>query len=379
SQVALCMMLLMGAGLLVRSLAKLQGIDPGFERQNVVLLSVVPEMAGYKGPQVSHLESELLEKMRSLPGVQTASVSLFTPMGVCCIGSEAHIQGYTPRPGEDLTVNVNYLGPDHFRTLGTPVLLGREFNDGDTATSQKVAVINESMARRFFVDASPLGRTLSVDDETPLQIIGVVGDLKNRSLREKTMPSAYRPLLQSEAGGAVVFEIRTAAEPAGTISAMKRLVRSVDSRIPVGLGGTLAQQVSDSLAQERMVASLATVFGLLALLLANVGLYGLMAYAVTRRTGEIGIRMALGAGRGDVLWMVLRETLLLVTLGLAAGLPLALAATRLIKSQLFGLTVTDPTTILVTIMAMLAVAVLASYLPARKATRVNPITALRYE
>lgn len=379
SQVALSLILVLGAGLLVRSLRKLQHSNPGFNASNVLLVSIVPDMAGYKGKRLNEFDGEILEKMRLLPGVREASVSIFTPMGAGHIGSEAHILGYTPRPGEDLTVDLNYIGPEHFHTLDIPVVLGREFNAADNDGAPRVALINETMAHRFFGDANPIGRTLTVDDETPLSIIGVVKDAKSRSLRDQTHPTAYRPLFQSDNGGQVTFEIRTETDPGQVVSSVQRLLRSADSRIPVRRMETLSEQVNDSLLEERMVSSLSSVFGLLALLLANIGLYGLMAYTVKRRTREIGVRVALGANRRDVIWMILRETLLLVVAGLGVGAPLAAGTTRLIASQLYGITAADPPTIVMTTTLMMAVAALAGYLPARRAASVSPMEALRYE
>jgi predicted permease len=379
SQVALSLILVLEAGLLVQSLRKLQHSNLGFNANNVLLVSIVPDMAGYKGERLNEFDSEVLTEIRVLPGVREASVSMFTPMGKGHIGSEAHIQGYTPRPGEDLTVDLNYIGPKHFQTLDTPVVLGREFSAADNEGAPKVALINETMARRFFGDANPLGRTLRVDDETPLSIVGVVKDAKSQSLREQIQPTAYRPLFQSDGGGQVTFEIRTETDPAQVVSSIQRLLYKADSRVPVRRVETLSQQINDSLFEERMVGSLSGVFGLLALLLANIGLYGLMAYTVKRRTREIGVRIALGAGRRDVIRMVLRETLLLVMGGLAVGAPLAAGATRLITSQLYGITAADPPTIAMTTTLMMVVAALAGYLPARRAASVSPMEALRYE
>jgi predicted permease len=379
SQVALSLILVLGAGLLVRSLRKLQHSNLGFNANNVLLVSIVPDMAGYKGERLNEFDSEVLTEIRMLPGVREASVSMFTPMSAGHIDSEAHIQGYTPRPGEDLAVDVNYVGPKHFQTLDTPVVLGREFNTADNETAPKVALINETMAHRFFGDANPLGRTLRVDDETPLSIVGVVKDAKSQSLREQIHPTAYRPLFQSDGGGQVTFEIRTETDPAQVVSSVQRLLHAADSRVPVRRVETLSQQINDSLLEERMVGSLSSGFGLLALLLANIGLYGLMAYTVKRRTREIGVRVALGARRRDVIEMVLRETLLLVMVGLAVGAPLAAGATRLIASQLYGITAADPPTIAMTTTLMMAVAALAGYLPARRAATVSPMEALRYE
>jgi predicted permease len=266
--------------------------------------------------------------------------------------------------------------------METPVLYGREFAQSDHAGSTKVAIINESAAHHYFGDTNPIGRLLSIPgyrgDADWLQIVGEVRDIKVHDLRESATFMLYVPMLQSPEGGAT-FEIRTSMDPAYTQTAILSEVKAIDARLPVFSVKSLNEQLDNSLVEERLVASLSSVFGLLALLLTCVGLYGLLAYTVNRRTGEIGIRMALGAERSRIARMILRETFLLVVCGLAIGVPAAAFVSRLISNQLFGLKPGDPFTLFVSCVLMVGVTAIASYLPARRAASVDPIEALRSE
>jgi predicted permease len=279
-------------------------------------------------------------------------------------------------------VDVNVVGPDYFTTLQTPVLSGRNFTSVDRAGAPKVAIINETMAHDYFGDANPIGLHVSAPgwkgDPSWLEIVGVMTDTKNHDLREPAAPMIYLPLFQAPESP-VTFEVRTAIDPHPAMRAILHAVKATDSRLPVYEVKTLTEQVNQSLIQERLVASLSSLFGVLALLLAGVGLYGLMTYAVNRRTGEIGIRMALGARREQIAGMILRETLQLVLIGFGIGIPAAIAAARLIKSELYGLKSDDPVTLLIAVCIMAGIAALAAYLPARRASRVDPMVALRTE
>ena len=381
-QVALSLVLLVGAGLLVRSLENLKSFYPGFNKDNLLLLSVNPGMVGYKGNEVSALYRTLVDRFGTLPGVRATSFSMDTPLSGNSSGTQLKIEGYKSGTGKELTpVLLNILGPGYFKTLETAILLGRDFTSADQAGAPKVAIINETAAHEYFGDTNPLGRRISIPgwigDPSWLEIVGVVKDARQRDLREQTGPMAYMPLYQSAVPSGVTFEIRTAANPAATATAALHTITQIDGRVPVFNVRTLGEQVDDSLLKERLVASLSTLFGILAVLLACIGLYGLMTYAVNRRTNEIGIRMALGAERRQIARMILRETLLLVTTGLAIGIPVSFAASRLIRSELYGLQPGDPITISATSLLMAAVAALAAYLPARRASRVDPMIALR--
>jgi predicted permease len=382
-QVALSLVLLVGAGLLVRSLENLKTFDPGFNAQHVLLVSTNPGLVGYKDEQAVGLFQRLVAEVRAFPGVRSVSYSDFSPLGARLSFTLPTVEGYTQRPGENTPVMLNIIGPGYFKTLDTPVLLGREFTNGDAAGAPKVGIINQTMAHYFFGDANPIGHRFSIPgwrgDSSWIEIVGVIQDAKYHNLRERTPPQAYIPFLQAPESGTTTIEARAATDPASLAAGIRRLIQQADSRLPVFDVKTLTEQVDESLVEDRLVASFSSVFGLLALLLASVGLYGVMAHAVSRRTNEIGVRMALGAQPRQILAMVMRESLLLVIVGVAAGLPLAMGASRLIRSELYGLNPADPFTLSMTTLLLLGVAGLAGYLPARRATRVDPLVALRYE
>jgi predicted permease len=380
-QVAVSLVLIVGAGLLARSLTNLKDFYPGFNRDNVLLFHVDPTIIGIG--DVVPLYEQMLSGLRRIPGVRTTSLSVHAPLSSNVSDSSVKVQGPTAREGEDLApVDIEPVGPDYFATMETPVLRGREFAAADRDGTLKVAIINQSMARHFFGDADPVGRFVSIPayrgDASWLQIVGEVRDIKVHDLRESSTLMLYVPMFQAPEGGAT-FEIRTAMDPAFAQTSVLRAVKDIDSRLPVYSIQSLEDQLDDSLVEERLVASLSGTFGFLALLLTCVGLYGLMAYTVNRRTGEIGIRMALGAKRGRIAEMVLRETFLLVACGLATGVPAAVFASRLIASELFGLKWTDPATFLAASAVMTAVTMTASYLPARRAASDDPMQALRSE
>ena len=387
SQVALSMILLAGAGLFARSLMKLQEEDVGFNRDNVLLVSIDPRLGGYKPAELSTLYHQVLARLGALPGVKSATVATYAPMGGSSRTSTITVQGYTPKPGENTGVADILVGADYCETLGVPLLLGRAIGPRDTAAAQKIAVVNQAFAQYFFHGDNPIGRRFYFGDEDDpdrgeeLEIVGVVGNVKYSSAKEEPGRTAYRSILQVQDSDAYSsnLEIRTAGDPASLAPAVRQAIGQVDEKLPIFGVTTLREQLSGALQQEKLIAELVSFFGLLALLLACIGLYGVMAHNVVRRTKEIGIRMALGAERRRIVWMVLRETLVLVLIGLAIGVPTALGATRLIASQLFGLSAADPLTLLVAALLLFCVAALAGFLPARRASKVNPLIALRYE
>jgi predicted permease len=277
---------------------------------------------------------------------------------------------------------VDVVAPQYFKTLEIPMLRGRDFTPVDRDNAPKVTIVNQAMARYYFGNTNPIGRRFSIPgwlgDPRPMEIVGVVGDVTYHDLREQVTPMAYVPFLQSDEPRST-FAVRTSTSPDIMANTLRQAVARIDSRLPLFDVQTLSDQVDKSLVEERLVASLSSVFGILAAILACVGLYGLMAYAVNRRINEIGIRMALGAQRFQVARMVLRETFLLVAMGLVIGIPAAVAASRLISAELYGLKAGDPATIVLSGVVLAAVAVLAGYIPARRASRVDPMTALRYE
>jgi predicted permease len=395
AQVALSLLLLVGAGLFVRSLQKLQQVDTGYARENVLVLKLEP-LGGDKNrfrSQLTALYDELLRRVEGLPGVQQASLVGYSPisrpewllMGESPddTNNPMYVEGYTPRSGEEMTINWMQVYPNSFATLGIPLVAGRDFGPQDSAESQEVAVINESMARRFFGKENPVGRRFGFAFPlrgSAIEIIGVVKDAQYISLRKPGRPMFYLPFTQANTGwGQMTLVVRTAGATAPIAAVVQREAHALDPRMPMYQAETLAAQLDASLGQERLVATLSGVFGLLALVLVCIGLYGLMAYDVARRTREIGIRMALGASARRVVQLVLRETLWLVGIGIVIGLGSALAATQWVKSLLFGLHPHDPLTIGVAVFVLLAVAAVAGYLPARRASRVDPMVALRHD
>lgn len=387
SQVALSMVLLTGAGLFARSLMKLHEEEVGFNRDNVLLVGIDPRLARYKPTELSTLYSRLLERLEALPRVSSATVATYAPMSGIGRSSTVTVRGYTSTPGEDMEVADMLIGPAYCETLGVPLLLGREIGLRDTPAGQKVAVINQAFAQRFFQGQNPIGKRFHYgDDDDPersedVEIVGVIGDVKYESAREVPLPTGYRPILQVQDSEAYSsnLQIRSSGDAGDLAPAVRQAITEVDDKLPISGVTTLREQLSGRLDQEKLLAELVSFFGLLALLLACIGLYGVMAHGVVRRTKEIGIRMALGAERRSIIWMVLRETLVLILVGVAIGVPAAIGAGRLVASQLFGLSAADPLTLGAATLLLTGVAVLAGLLPARKASRVNPLIALRYE
>jgi predicted permease len=381
SQIALSLLLLIGAGLFVRSLQKLRQVETGFNRDHVILFSIDCYGTAYKGTKLSALHQELLERMGGLPGVLSVSLSTASPIEGVDGMSRIYVPG-SAQNHEDEEVGVNVVGLKYFETMGIPLVAGRDIGSQDNERAPKVAVVSENMARRYFPGENPLGKHFNFGASTQgdqYEVVGVARDAKFGSLRKENRRIIYLSHQQSWTRPAINFALRAAGDPAGLIAAVRHEIQSVGNDIPVTKVRTLAAQVDESLAQERLVATLSGFFGLLALALACVGLYGLISYAVTRRTNEIGVRMALGAQSRDVIKLVMRETTLLVALGVGLGLGAAMAVARLISGLLFGLTATDPLTITTATLVMIAVATLAGSLPARRAARVDPMVALRHE
>ena len=387
SQVVLSLVLLVGAGLFVRTLVNLETLTVGFNRDNVLLFGIDPPQRGYKGTRLADFYDQLQARIGALPGVQSATLSLHRLLSGSSRVSDIWVQGYTPKPNENLDVYELPVGTNFFETMQIPLLLGRTFRAQDNEHAPKVAIVNETLARHFFGKENPIGRQFSwggPDSTARVEIVGLVADAKYTSVRGETPATVYHPFRQTlNTIGSMNFEVRTATDPRAMILAVRRAVQDLDKDLPLYDVKTQNEQVDELLLQERMFAKLSSFFGLLALLLACVGIYGMLSYTVVRRTGEIGIRMALGAHRGDILSMVLRETLLLVSIGTAIGVPLAWAVARLASNQisglLFGLKATDHVTILVSTLVMAGVALFAGFLPALKASRVDPTVALRYE
>ncbi len=381
SQVALSAVLLIGAGLFVRSLMNLRSVDTGFSKENVLVMRVDMASLGYKDSdsRLVDIYHRLEDGVSGLPGVHAASFSMFT-FNQGTWSSLAFAQGRTPPPESQREVHHNVVGPAFFAAMGLPIVLGRPLGPQDTEKSPKAAVINETMARRFFPNESPIGLHFGFDPEHSgeIQIVGVSKDAKYESLQEEPEAAACYPYTQN-VGYYSNFDVRYSGDPRGLMSAIRRVFGEVNRNLPITDVRTLAEQVDNSLVEQKLTARLSTFFGLLALLLASIGIYGVLSYTVARRASEIGLRMALGARRTNVVWMVMRDVLALVALGLVIGVPAALGLERLASGLLFGLTNADAPSFAAAVVILSAVAGFAAYLPARKASLVDPMTALRYE
>src|SRR5262245_32108190 len=397
AQIAPSLLLLVGAGLFVRSLQKLQQVETGYVRENVLVLSLEPIESERKTPHLTAFYDELLRRVKAMPGVVQASLVQFSPINrrerrVRSLEQQSLSSHYYYVEGRSLAseaaapVNTMQVYPNSFATLGIPFVAGRDFGSQDVQESQTVAIINESMARLLFGSKNPLGQRVgwthpgsNTVECCPTEIIGVVKDARYLSLRQEGRPMFYRAFTQANSTGEMTLVVRTTGDAAPIAAAMQREARVLDPQMPRFAVETLAAQVDASLSEERLIAKLSSVFGLLALVLVCVGMYGALSYDVTRRAREIGIRIALGASARQISRLLLGETLQLVGIGVAIGLGAALAATRWVKSLLFSLPPHDPLTIGLAVLALMAVAAIAVYLPALRASRIDPMLALRLE
>lgn len=381
-QVGLSMVLLAGAGLFARSLYNLKSIDPGFQVDRLIAFSIDPSVSGYAGQRLTDLYRRVQEELTIVPGVKDVSVSETGALTGDNWVMTVRVDGYQAKEGEDLNPSVDGVGPRYFATMGIPVLAGREFTERDVEGAPKVAIVNETMAKYFFAGRNPLGHRFGFGGgtATDMEIVGVVKDVRSQELRDQAQRFVYLPYAQDTSVTQLTYYVRAARDDGGaTAAAIRQTVRRVDANLPVFAMKTMAVQVDESLFVERMVAVLSVVFGGLATLLAAIGLYGVMSYAVARRTREIGIRMALGAERGRVLWLVLREVAGMAAVGIAGGLVAAFWLTRQVQSQLFGLSPGDPLTLGAATILLAVVALGSGYVPARRATDIDPMIALRTE
>jgi predicted permease len=381
-QVALSLLLLVGAGLFVRTLVNLQSLPTGFKQENAMLFQVDTSATGYKDddPRLGAVLSDVENNVRAIPGVQAASFATYTfNQGLWT--TAAYAPEANSLSDDAREVRNNIVGQDFFAAMGIPLVLGRGFGPQDTENSPKVAVISESMAQRFFPNVSPLGRHFRIDDPSAtgeIEVIGVVKDARYLALTEKFAPIAFYPHTQRRFP-LINFVVRFSGPASSVVPQIRQAIKQVNHNLPVDDVVSLSDQIGRTLVQQKLVARLATFFGLLALLLACIGLYGVMSYGVARRPNEIGIRMALGAQGGSVLWLVLREALMLVAIGLAVGVLASLAVTKTAASLLYELKPNDPLTIAGATLLLAVVALVAGYLPARRASKVNPLVALRDE
>ena len=380
-QVAVCTVLLIGAGLCLRSLLSAGSVDPGFRINNRLVITLDLDILGYSETSGRAFYNQLIDNLGALPGVQSASVANHLPLGFANMATAVTIDGYQPPPGEPgISVGFVGVGPGYYRTMGIPLLHGREFTRQDNDAAQGVAIINEAMARRYWPGQDPVGKQISLayGKRQRLEIVGVVATGKYRSLQEEDQPYMFRPFSQVyEAQAALV--VQTAGDPRPMVATVERAIHALDANLPVLDAETLAQYMSIPLFVPRFTGTLLGVFGLLALLLAAVGLSGVVAYYVGLRTREIGVHLALGAERRDVLKLVVKQGMRLSLVGVGIGLVAALAVSRVLSGLLFGVRSTDPVTYLAAAVVLVATTLLACYLPARRATRVDPVVALRYE
>jgi predicted permease len=385
AQVSLSLLLLVVAGLFVRSFRNLSNTQLGYDRDHLLEFFVDPLSYAYRPAEIPALDRSILLGIESIPGVAGATLTDNSLMGGMDSKSPVIIEGQKPLPGDDADARWDMVGPNFFTTTGIPILEGREITDGDSGNGQRVGVINQTMARKFFPRSNPIGQRVFVrteSGEAPFVIVGVVQDSKQHGAKEKPYPRFYVPYFNPigndwTAGAAII--VRTAGDPSSVSSAIRTVVKQAAPILPTVAMETMDQRLSDSLVTDRMIADLSGAFGMLAVVLVSIGLYGIMAYATSGRTNEIGIRLALGAQRSGILWLILRESLLLVLIGAAIGVPLVFAAGKWISSLLFGLQPADPVALAFAISLMFVVGVLASYIPARRAMRVDPMVALRYE
>lgn len=385
AQVALSMLLLVVAALFVRSFRNLSEVQLGYDRDHLLQFRINPMANGYSKAEIPALYEQVLQRIRAIPGVRGATLSDFGLMGWADSSSPVTVEGQKPLPGNDKDVRWQMVGPGFFSTAGIAILAGREITEQDGGNGQRVGVINQTMAQRFFPHSNPVGQRAYVhttSGEAPFVIIGVVADSKHSGVREAARPRFYVPFFNpigDEWASSVTVTVRTAGDPTGFASSLRTVVKHTAANLPPITTETINEHVVELLSTDRMITELSGAFGILAIVLVCIGLYGIMAYAVSGRTNEIGIRIALGAQRSGVLWLVLRQSLLLVVIGVAVGVPVVFAAGKWIASLLFGVKPADPVALALAIALMFVVGIFACYIPARRAMRIDPIVALRHE
>ncbi len=375
-QIALSVVILFGAGLLTRTLSKLKTIDLGFDPTRVITLSVDPAMNGHRPAEADRIFDEILNRLRAGPGIHDASLAVVSPLSGGMITLGIDVPGHI-KQSSDRQTNFNMVTPDYFKTLNQTLLEGRDFNQHDRKNAPRVAIVNELFAAQYMPGQDPIGRHLKVEG-SDTELVGIVKNTRYQALREQPGPLIYLPVAQTRNSGYTLL-VRTDLPRQQAIADIEQIVRSVDSKLPIYGVKELQEQIDQTMSSERVLSFLSTLFSALATLLCSLGIYGLIAYAVSRRTREIGIRFAIGAQKTDVARLFLRESIWLVFLGVAAGIPLGIASTEAMKSLLFGVAPTDASTLTWTIAIFLGTGLLASLLPVLKAARVEPLEALRYE
>lgn len=384
AQVALSFLLLAGAGLFVKSLTNLKNTHTGFrDLDYVITMQVDPSLSGYSVPRAQAFLEQALDSIRGVTGVKSAAFASVAVLAGNEWDSSMSVEGHANKDGEDIQAFMNSISPDYFKTMGIPLLEGREFEKRDTGPKFTVAIVNRAFAEHFFGSKSAVGHRIGFgtgpDTKLDMEIVGVVENSLYEGPREGVHRQAFVSSGQNSFGGSVAFYVRTSAAPDTMFSALRQQIRNLDATMPIYQLKTVGKQLDETLSTERLIALLSTAFGALATLLAALGLYGVMAFVVERRTKELGLRMALGAPQTAVLWLVLREVLLLLGIGLVVGVPVAYVLSRYVSSQLFGVPPTDLLTAGLAAVVLAAVAILSGFLPARRASNIDPIRALRYE
>jgi predicted permease len=378
TQVAVCLVLLVGASLFVRSLRAAQDLNPGFEPRGVLIASVDLFPNGYTADTGRQLHRRMIEAVSAMPGVESVALGRQVPLGLGGTSSTGlEVAGYTPEPNEEVNVVYNIVGPRYFETMRIPLASGREFGPQDTRDGAPAIVINETMARRYWPGREALGGRVRIG-KSDHEVIGIARDIKYTSLAERPQPHMYLPLEQNFTSG-VVLHVRSAGAPATLLSSLRDVMRGLDPNLPIYDARTVEEHLGTAVFAQRMGANLLGVMGVLALILAAVGLYGVIAYAVSQRRQEMGIRLALGAAPGDLLRMVVGQGMRLTLVGVAIGLALALGLTGFMRSLLPGITPRDPITFVAVPLILAAIALIAALIPARRAGAVDPVDALRYQ
>ena len=381
-QIGFSLLLIVAAGLFVRTIRNLRNVDAGFATDHLLAFRLSPEMSGYPQAAVSPVEQRLLDAVSALPGVSHAGATNDADLADENRNGDVLVTGYTPKPDEEYDVELPSVSDRYLQTLGVQLLAGRYFSSADTAASTKVAIVNQIFARHFFGSpGAALGHHMSRPNRpaTDAMIVGVVRDVKHSTVRDPETAMAYTLFAQAERPSGLTFYVRTWQSPDAATNSIRAAVANIDPKLVMGGVSTMADDIDDTLSNERTVALLATAFGILATLLAGIGLYGILAYSTAQRTREIGVRMALGARRGTVVAIIFRETMLLAGAAMAATVPLAMIASRAVRSVLYGVSIADPTAYGAGIAIILLVAALAAFLPARRAASVDPARALRNE
>jgi predicted permease len=380
-QIGLATSLLIAAGLFIKSLLNVTHVELGVRVDDVVTFAISPEQTGYDSTHSRQLFEQVEEELRAIPGATGVTSSMVPLLGGSNWGTDVHVQGFPSGPDVDNNSRFNAVGAGYFGMLGIPVLAGREFTDADRLGSARVAIVNEEFVRKFNLGQDAVGKFMSDrgPDSLTIQIIGVVQNAKYAEVKDVVPPLFFRPWLQDANVGSLNFYVRTALPPSQLLLSLPVLLRKIDPQLPVEGLKTMPQQIRENVFLDRILSILSTAFALLATILAGIGLYGVLAYTVAQRTREIGVRMALGADAGTVRLMVLRQVSGMMLIGGVAGVLAALGLGRAASSLLYGMKGHDPVVFALSLLVLMLVAFGAAYLPARRASRVDPMQALRYE